>query len=77
MTTADFKPAYARWLPTEPPRPCPDILTAEEAAVYLRLPGAASVRKFYRDGRIRGRRIGKHIRFKLSDLDAFVEKQLT
>lgn len=27
------------WLPTDPPRPCPDFMVAEEVAMLLRLEG--------------------------------------
>jgi len=71
-------PLAARWLATDPPRPLPDILTAEEACVYLRLDGAdpkAALDRFRDQGRIRAVRIGKHCRYRVADLDEFVKSQ--
>lgn len=70
-----------RWLPTDPPRPCPPVLTADEAVIYLRLDhtGVTKPRRtleHYREsGRLRGTRLGRCIVYRVEDLDAFIEEQ--
>jgi hypothetical protein len=76
-----MNPLATHWLPTDPPRPCPDVLTADEAIAYLRLDttGAKSPRRSLDDyrasGRIRGTRVGSRIMYRRIDLDTFLADQ--
>jgi hypothetical protein len=69
------------WLPTDPPRPCPDLLTAEEAVVFLRLDKSGvkhPTRSFhgYREqGLIRGVMIGRHLLYERRELLKFIERK--
>lgn len=71
--------AVTAWLPTVPPRPAPEIMTPDEAVVYLRLDegsegGVLSLDRYRRAGRLVGVKIGKAIRYRRVDLDRFVEE---
>ena len=67
-------------LPTNPPRPCPELLTADEAVVYLRLdtidtkyPGETL--RYYREkGQLRGTQVGKAVFYRRVELDAFLAR---
>lgn len=67
------------WLPTDPPRPCPEILSTEEAMVYLRLPntkrGVRTMRYYQASGKLKGFRVGKEIKYRLSELQRFAKEQ--
>ncbi|MCL4740942.1 MAG: helix-turn-helix domain-containing protein [Phycisphaerales bacterium] len=71
------------WLPVDPPRIAPALMTAREAAAYLRLddgdrdPADAikSLEYLVRDGRIRPCRVGKHNRYARAELDRFILEQ--
>lgn len=66
------------WLPTDPPRPCPEILTEEDAAIYLRLDPATAaytLKRYRLDGRLQARRVGKSLVYRRTDLDKFVDSQ--
>lgn len=71
------------WLPTDPPRIAPRLMTAAEAAVYLRLAegerdiadAIKSLDYLVREGRIRPARVGKHNRFARTELDRFIHNQ--
>lgn len=67
------------WLPTDPPRPCPDILTGDEAAIFLRLGESKRALRtlgYYRaSGKLKGLRIGKEIKYRLAELQRFVRDQ--
>ena len=71
------------WMPTDPPRPAPFVMTAEEVAVLLRLdregvkePGRTVLDSYYRAGLLRGRRLGQSVRFRLPDVLDFIEKHM-
>lgn len=74
-------PPVTAWLPTNPPRPCPPLLTEDEAVVYLRLDTLGVQRprrtlKRYRDeGKLVAVPIGNHLFYRQADLDAFIESQ--
>ena len=65
-------------LPGNPPEPCPELLTSEEAVRYLRLNVNGHKRpdktlRYYREkGKLRGVRVGKRIRYRREDLEAFL-----
>lgn len=71
------------WLPTDPPRPAPALMTAEEAAMYLRLSEGGrdiadalkSLEYLVTSGRVRPCRVGRHNRFTRSELDRFMTDQ--
>jgi len=77
------RPAVPEWLPTNPPRVAPVLMTAAEAAIYLRLSddgrdiadAVKSLEYLVREGRIRPARIGKHNRFARAELDRFIQAQ--
>lgn len=72
--------AVARWLPSSPPRPLPDWLTSEEAAIYLRVKGRKpnlTINEYRLSGRLRGHRVGRRYLYAVEDLDAFVLRQPT
>ena len=69
------------WLPTDPPRPCPRLLTEEEAVIYLRL-DKTKVRnphrafaKYRERGLIKGYRVGRSVRYRPEDLEAFIDRK--
>lgn len=82
MLNANAFPLSA-WLPSEPPRPAPALLTSAEAAVYLRLDvgerdigdAIQSLAYLVAQGRIRPCRVGRHNRFMRAELDRFMAEQ--
>lgn len=67
------------WLPTDPPRPAPELLTGEEAAVYLRVDdmadgGLETLRRYRDSGRLKGVQIGRTMKYRLEDLRRFVQE---
>lgn len=68
-------------LPGDPPQPCPELLTEDEAIRYLRLDvdgptNPEQTLRYYREkGLLRGVRVGKRLRYRRKDLDAFLERQ--
>jgi excisionase family DNA binding protein len=48
-------------------------LTAEQAAAYLQLKSAKSIRNLVADRRLAHYKLGRFLRFKRADLDAFIE----
>ena len=68
-------------LPGNPPTPCPDLLTAEEAIRYLRLDcncqtrGDLTLRRYRELGILRGTRVGRHIRYRRVELEKFLAKK--
>lgn len=53
-----------------------DLMTVEQVADYLQL-NKLTVYKYIRDGRLPAARLGKAYRIRLSDVDAFLERQMT
>ena len=63
-----------------PATPCPELLTEEEAIRYLRLdiidiedPGA-TLRRYRKIGLIRGTQVGKCVRYRRKELEAFLDR---
>ena len=62
--------------------PCPEILTEQEAILYLRLDingpqNPSGTLKFYRQkGFLRGVRIGRNLRYPRKELDSMIDKLL-
>lgn len=77
-----MNPAF-EWLPTDPPRPAPALMTADEAAIYLRLTeggrdvgdALVSLEYLVGEGRIRPCRVGRFNRFTRAELDRFMQDQ--
>ena len=73
-------PLPAAYLPTDPPRPCPEVLTEAEAATYLRLDlidvkDPAATLRYYRDqGLLRATQIGKAVRYRRVELERFLDR---
>lgn len=71
------------WLPTDPPRIAPALMTEAEAAVYLRLTendrdigdAIRSLKHLVYTGRIRPCRVGKRNRYARQELDRFIAEQ--
>ena len=71
------------WLPTEPPRVAPALMTASEAAAYLRLTedgrdigdALKSLEYLVTTGRVRPCRVGRFNRFTRAELDRFMHEQ--
>ncbi len=71
---------YPVILPGNPPQPCPELLTEEEAIRYLRLdtiniknPPETLAR--YRDeGILRGTQVSKRVFYRRNELDRFLER---
>ena len=71
------------WLPGDPPRPVPALMTAHEAALYLRLTeegrdigdALESLEYLVNTGRIRPCRVGRHNRFTREELARFIHEQ--
>ena len=69
-------------LPGNPPEPCPELLTTEEAVRYLRLDGDDGPKNpedtlcYYREkGLLTGVKVGRPIRYRRVDLDEFLARQ--
>lgn len=71
------------WLPTDPPRIAPPLMTAQEAVVYLRLDEGGrdmadalkSLEYLVLTGRLRPCRVGRNNRFARAELQRFVLDQ--
>jgi len=73
-----FAPAV---LPGDPPQPCPDVLTEEEAIRYLRLdtveikdPGA-TLRRYRDSGLLRATQLSKRLFYRRVELECFLKRQ--
>ncbi|MHC4445891.1 MAG: helix-turn-helix domain-containing protein [Planctomycetota bacterium] len=68
-------------LPGDPPQPCPELLTEEEAIRYLRLDtdGPAkpelTLRHYREKGSLRATRIGRKLRYRRVELDRLMENE--
>lgn len=71
------------WLPTDPPRPAPALMTASEAVAYLRLDegdrdigdALRSLEYLVSQGLIRPCRVGRFNRYARPELDRFITEQ--
>ena len=71
------------WLPTDPPRIAPSLMTAQEAVVYLRLneggrdmaDALKSLEYLVKSGRVRPCRVGRSNRYARVELQRFVIEQ--
>jgi hypothetical protein len=62
------------YFPGSNPTPCPPVLTADEAALLLRISSANPTRtiEYYRSsGMIKGIRVGKNVRYRLDEVLRF------
>jgi hypothetical protein len=66
-------------LPGQPPQPCPELLTEEEAIRYLRLDSdrnPSRTLRYYRErGLLQATAVGRHHRYRRIELDKFLERQ--
>ncbi len=62
----------------EPPRPCPELMTAEEAIRFLRLDDLKApvdvLYQYRRRGLLRGTQVGRNIRYLRSELIQCLER---
>ncbi len=65
-------PQPAATLPDAAPAPVDTLLSASEAAQYLRK-SPRTLRLYVHDGRLRAYRVGGSVRFDRADLDAFAQ----
>lgn len=69
------------FLPGEPPAPCPELLTEEEAIRYLRLDTvgirdpAATLRRYRERNLLRGTQVSKRIFYRRVEIEKFLEEQ--
>lgn len=74
-----FAANWAAILPGDPPVPCPELLTEEEAIRYLRLDlidieEPASTLRYYRTrGLLRATQVGKCVRYRRIELDRLLD----
>jgi len=67
-------------LPGDPPQPCPEFLTQEEAIRYLRLDEvstedpAGTLRYYRKKGLLRATQVGRSLRYRRVELERFLEK---
>lgn len=67
-------------LPGDPPTPCPELLTPEEAVRYLRLDKTGirdplqSLRYYREKGLLRGTKVGLRLRYRRIELELFLER---
>lgn len=74
---------FPEWLPTEPPRPAPALMTAKEAVAYLRLDedgrdiadALRSLEYLVLQQLLRPCRVGRFNRYARSELDRFIADQ--
>ena len=68
-------------LPGDPPQPCPELLTAEEAVRYLRLDTVGikdpqeTLRRYRDSGRLRATQISKKLFYRRVELELFLQRQ--
>lgn len=75
--------AIAHWMPDIPPRPAPSLMTAAEAAHYLRLTedgrdiadAIRSLEHLVLTNRIRPCRVGRWNRYSVHELERFITEQ--
>ncbi len=71
------------WLPSDPPRPAPALMTDKEASLYLRLhadgadpaPGLAQLEHLANRGQLHPCLVGGALRFSRCELERFVAEQ--
>ena len=67
-------------LPGNPPEPCPELLTEQEAIRYLRLDlvdiedPAQTLRYYRKQGLLRATQVGKCIRYRRVELERLLER---
>lgn len=64
------------WLPTNPPRPAPFLLTGEEVMLMLRTKSKRTLKHYVGTGELKARRFGRELRYRLSDVVAFINAKV-
>ncbi len=73
-------PSHCTILPGQPPTPCPELLTEEEAIRYLRLDEvnikdpAETLRRYREKGLLRGTQVSKRIFYRRVELDRLLDR---
>jgi hypothetical protein len=68
------------YLPGDPPTPCPELLTNEEAIRYLRLDlidvedPAGTLAYYRKKGLLRGTQVGKAVRYRRVELERLLDR---
>lgn len=68
------------FLPGSPPTPCPELLTEQEAIIYLRvdqtcIKDPASTLRYYRKkGWLRATQVGRRIRYRRLELEKLLDR---
>jgi hypothetical protein len=71
------------WLPGDPPTPCPELLTEQEAIRYLRLDTinikdpSATLRTYRKRGLLKGTQVSKCVFYRRVELENFLARQTT
>lgn len=77
----DATPIQLAILPGNPPQPCPELLTPEEASRYLRLDvhgpekPELTLRRYRELGLLRGTQVGRRILYRRIELDRFLARK--
>ncbi len=80
LQTTQQPPTSGAVLPGNDARPCPEVLTEDEAIQYLRLDlvniddPSATLARYRRLGLLRGTQIGKCIRYRRVELERFLDR---
>ena len=67
-------------LPGDPPQPCPELLTEDEAIRYLRLDTvniadpAATLRRYREQRKLRGTQVSKKVFYRRKELDRLLDE---
>jgi hypothetical protein len=67
-------------LPGDPPQPCPELLTEEEAVRYLRLDTVGitdpsnTLRRYREQGLLRATQVSKKLFYRRMELDRFLDR---
>ncbi|MCA9280911.1 MAG: helix-turn-helix domain-containing protein [Phycisphaeraceae bacterium] len=72
--------ASGKLVEVSPATPCPELLTEQEAIRYLRLDAIdidnpeETLRRYRKSGLIRGTQVGKCVRYRRKELEAFLDR---
>lgn len=85
LSPAVLPPRYEKyddgWVETDPARPCPELLTEDEAIRYLRLDTTGishpqhTLERYRAMGLLRGTQVGRRVFYRRIELERFLERQ--